>query len=67
MSKITVVERSDKDAYTSDVNNLLSEGYKILSTSCGFVNDPSYSFCTSYQAILILEDENKEEVHWSEL
>ncbi len=55
MPKIQVIEESDSNKFEEKVNALLAIGYKILSTSCGFVNSERYDFCGSYQAILIDE------------
>ncbi len=55
--EIHIVSLSDEDAFTSEVNRLLSEGWQIHSSSCGFVNSESYDFCNSYQAIMIKHDE----------
>jgi hypothetical protein len=51
--QIKVVEESDKDKFESRVNEMLNNGYRILSTNCGFANSEQYDFCSSYQAILI--------------
>jgi len=50
---IEVVETSDPDKYKAQMNKLLAEGYRISSTSCGFVNSEQYDFCGMYQAILV--------------
>mgnify|MGYP000947344460 FL=1 len=52
---IKVVDESKPDVFEEKVNELLKMGYKISSTSCGFVNSEAYDFCSVYQAILIKE------------
>lgn len=52
---IKVVEESKPNVFEEKVNELLKMGYKISSTSCGFVNSEAYDFCSVYQAILIKE------------
>ena len=62
-TKIKVIHRSDQDVFEKEVNELLSQGYKIESTYCGFANSESYDFSPSYQAILsieVVEDECEE-------
>lgn len=54
---IKVVESSNKDKFESLTQDLMNQGYKISSTSCGFVNSEKYDFCDSYQAILIKDNE----------
>ena len=52
---VFVVDESRPDVFEEKVNELLKMGYKISSTSCGFVNSEAYDFCSVYQAILIKE------------
>ena len=49
MQIIKVIEESDMNKFESKVNDLLQNGYKISSTSCGFVNSEKYDFCSSYR------------------
>ena len=51
--EIKVLNITDETEFESIVNGFLSEGWKIASTCCGFVNSENYDFCTSFQAILI--------------
>jgi hypothetical protein len=51
--KIKVINLSDEDAFEIQINKLLSDGWDILSTNCGFCDSEKYDFCSSYQAILI--------------
>jgi len=53
MSQIKVVEDGDINKFEVKVNDLLNDGYSILSTNCGFVNSEQYDFCSCFQAILI--------------
>jgi hypothetical protein len=69
MQQIKVIESADCDEFERDVNDLLSNGYRVLSSNCGFVNSEKYDFCSSYQAILINNmiefmklDKNEQEV-----
>ena len=55
MEEIKILESADKDIIEKKVNELLSQGYKISSTSCGFVQSEIYDFCSSYHAILVKE------------
>jgi len=56
MSKIEVINLSSESEFEKYVNGRISEGYKISSTNCGFVNSESYDFCACYQAILVKEE-----------
>ena len=55
MQTIKVLESSDPKQFEIDVNDCLKEGYRISSTSCGFVDDSKYDYCGSYQAVLVCE------------
>ena len=50
--EIKVLNLTDETEFEDIVNGFLAEGWKISSTSCGFVNSENYDFCTSFQAIL---------------
>ena len=52
--QIKTVESSDKDKFGVEVNELLNNGYRIMTTNCGFANSEKYDFCALYQAILIM-------------
>jgi hypothetical protein len=56
MQNVKVIEVSDPTDFEKMVNSFLNEGYKVSSTSCGFVNSEKYDFCGSYQAVLIKEN-----------
>jgi len=60
MSQIKTMSLSSESGFEEAVNALLAQGYRILSTSCGFVNSESYGFCDSWQAILIKETAESE-------
>ena len=53
MSSIKVIDVSDEDEFEGYVNAYLEDGYKLLSSSCGFVNSENYGFSRVYPAILI--------------
>ncbi len=55
MKEITVIDSSDGDSFSKEVNEHLAKGWDVSSTSCGFVDSEEYSFCMSLQAILIRE------------
>lgn len=52
MADIKIVEDSDKDKFEKEVNSLLSEGYRLSSSYCGFIQSENYDFCSSYHAVL---------------
>lgn len=51
---ITTVSESNSNEYENKVNDLLNEGYKVLSTSCGYVGEVGGSVydCEYWMAIL---------------
>jgi hypothetical protein len=51
-SEAKVIERNDPVKFEADLNFYLSEGWKILSCSCGFVPSERYDFCADFKAIL---------------
>ena len=55
MQEIKVVSWDNDSYFEGIVNNFLKEGWKISSTSCGFLNSENYNFKDQYQAILIRE------------
>ena len=55
VKEIKTIHFSDEGEFDKKVNEMLNEGYDVLSTSCGFVNSERYDFCGVYQAILIKE------------
>ncbi|HHX61782.1 MAG TPA: hypothetical protein GX707_13925 [Epulopiscium sp.] len=52
---IKVINECNEHVFESTVNEYLSKGYKISSTSCGFLNSEEYEFVTNFQAILFKE------------
>jgi len=56
MNKIVTVSFSKQGCFEDSVNEYLEEGYKILSTNCGFLNSENYDFIDVWQAILYKED-----------
>jgi len=48
---ILVVETSDQAQFEEKCKQLFEADYKMVSSSCGFVNSEEYQFCSSYQAI----------------
>lgn len=55
MQEIKIINMTDEDDFTKAVNEALSNGYKISSTDCGFINSEQYDFCSSYMAILVID------------
>jgi hypothetical protein len=53
MQTIKVIDSCDSTKFEKEVNEFLSKGYIVSSTSCGFVPSEKYEFCSSYQAILV--------------
>lgn len=58
MNLIKAIEVSDKDKFEIYCNNLISQGFTISSSNCGFVNDSKYDFCNVYQAIFTRKEED---------
>jgi len=54
---VVVIEESDSTKFENKCADCIAMGYKLSSASCGFVNSESYEFCSSYQAILVKEDD----------
>lgn len=54
---ITTVSENNNNEFINKVNDLLDDGYKILSTSCGYVGEVGNSVydCEYWMAILIKE------------
>lgn len=55
MAKVKTINTPDENKFESKCNELLTDGWKILSTSCGFANSEKYDFCSVWQAILVKE------------
>ena len=56
--EISVYESNSESDFEEYVNAMLKDGWKISSTSCGFVNSESYDFCSAYHVILVREATN---------
>lgn len=52
---VKVIAKGDKDEFEKELQNLLNDGFKILSSNCGFINSDLYDFADYYQAILLKE------------
>jgi hypothetical protein len=50
---IKVVHESDEAKFEKEVHSLIAQGYRIDSTSCGFVQSERYDFCNAFHAVLI--------------
>lgn len=53
--EIKVINLSDEAEFENILNAYLEEGWRIPSTSCGFLDSENYNFQTSFQAILARE------------
>jgi hypothetical protein len=51
--QIKTIDVPNSIEFEQRVNDLLKEGYEILSTNCGFANSEKYDFCGCWQAILV--------------
>ncbi len=51
MKLVKVIETNDIDKFQMYCDNLISQGFTLSSSSCGFVNDSKYDYCSCYQAI----------------
>ena len=54
-SSIKVIDMTDTKEFQNECNQYLKAGFRLSSSSCGFINSEQYEFCTSYQAIFIRE------------
>jgi hypothetical protein len=52
-TEVKVIERTDSAKFESDLNFYLSEGWQILSCSCGFVQSEKYDFCSDFKAVMV--------------
>lgn len=60
MSEIRVVEESNREYFAQCCNDLLKKGYRLHSSSCGFIQAVEYDFASLYQAVFILEDKHED-------
>lgn len=51
---VVAVELTDSDEFEKRCAELVSQGYKLSSSCCGFANSEAYNFCSSWQAIFVL-------------
>ncbi len=52
---VKIVNTGSEVEFVMQCKRLLDDGYRISSTSCGFIQSEKYNFCDCYQAILIKE------------
>lgn len=52
---VIVVEENQIDRFEANCARYIDEGYKLSSSSCGFVNSERYDFVNVYQAIFVKE------------
>jgi len=50
---VVAVNTSYEDLFEKRCNNLISEGYRLSSSSCGFVQSKEYDFQSVWQAIFV--------------
>lgn len=53
---VMIVEHADEEVFKQSCKEWVEKGYKVSSTSCGFINSEEYDYCDWYQAILIKEE-----------
>ncbi|WP_158220071.1 hypothetical protein [Tissierella sp. P1] len=54
--EIKVINLSDESEFENIVNAYLKEGWKVSSTSCGFIDSDTYNYASVLQVILIKEE-----------
>lgn len=52
---VIIVCHYHEDDFEASCKKLFESGYRVSSTSCGFINDAEYDYCISLQAIFVLE------------
>jgi len=50
---ILVVEESDIDIFQDRCAELITDDYRLDSSSCGFVQSELYDFCSAYHAVFV--------------
>lgn len=55
---IVVLEEHDPGKFEEKCEGLVGLGYKLSSSSCGFLDSKAYDFCGSFQAIFVLPEES---------
>ena len=51
---IVVLEESDGTTFQDKCRMLVKDGYRLNSSSCGFVQSEAYDFCSSWHAVFVL-------------
>ncbi len=55
--QIKTIESIKKDSFEKEVNQYLREGWRVVSSSCGFIDSEEYAFASVWQVILVKEEE----------
>jgi len=50
-SPILTIETSIQKEFEEECERLFKVDYKLIASSCGFINSNQYDFCSIYQAI----------------
>lgn len=58
MKFIKVIETNSGNEFEKYAENLISQGFTLSSSHCGFVNSEEYDFCSSYQGIFVRKEED---------
>lgn len=53
---VMALETSDTAEFHKECEALVSQGYRLSSSACGFVDSPDYNFCSSWQAVFVLPE-----------
>lgn len=53
---IVVISETRKDTFQKLCAKMVEEGYKLSSSSCGFVNSKEYNFQDVFHAIFVLPE-----------
>ncbi len=57
MSKpVITAEHSCQETFEADCERMISEGYKLVASDCGCVNDAKYDYCSYYMAVFALPE-----------
>lgn len=51
-----IIDERDYNVFQRKCQEARNQGYKLSSSSCGFVNSADYDFCSCYQAIFVLDE-----------
>ena len=60
MSNLILVNETDHIKFSEKCNELISQGYIVSSTSCGFIDSAEYDYCLVLNAILIKKEDGNE-------